>query len=65
MEEHILLTFATSKYDSSEYAERQILSEVLASIVDLFTNKLKVYKRQLGHIGENPSESDLENKLDE
>ena len=65
MEKHILLAFATSEYDSSEFAERNVLSEVLTSIVDLFTNKLKIYQRELADIGENPNKTDLENRLED
>jgi WD40 repeat protein len=66
MEKHILLAFATSKYENySESFQRKILSEVLTSVVDLFTKKLKIYNRDLADIAENPSKSDLENKLDD
>src|SRR6476469_3716815 len=68
MGKHILLAFATSKYDETKYGkefQRPVLSEVLTSVVNLFTKKLKRYKRELEEIGENPSKSDLENTLND
>ena len=67
MEKHILLAFATSEYNTKAYSkdfQRPILSEVLTSIVDLFTNKLKIYSRDLADIAENPSKQVLSSKLD-
>lgn len=68
MGKHILLAFATSQYDETKYPkefQRPVLSEVLTSVVNLFTTKLKRYQRELEEIGENPSKSDLENKLND
>ena len=66
MENHILLAFATSEYNNGAYSkdfQRPVLSQVLTSIVDLFTNKLKTYRHDLADIAKNPSKADLSTRL--
>lgn len=65
MARHLLIATATSKYEHLRPEdERPQLTQVLASVVDLFTSKLKRYERELNAVGENPPSSVLRSDLD-
>ena len=64
MAQHLLIASATWHYKDPQ-DDRPILSEILKDVVDLFTNKLGVYTRELQEVGENPKASDLLAYLDQ
>lgn len=66
MGQHLLIAAATSKYSHLKPEdERPQLVAVLASIVDLFTEKLQKYHRELTTIASNPTAEDLRKTLDQ
>jgi WD40 repeat protein len=66
MARHLLIATATSRYTNLEPKDqRPQLSEVLGSVVKLFTDTLRCYHRELEAIAENPPAETLRKKLDE